>query len=52
MDELLSDRPEPYATLAATVGGDAHAMYLRWGWYIVGRFTDDPPIMDALVKDL
>lgn len=52
MNQLLTDRPEPYATLAATVAGDAHAMYLRWGWYIVGRFTDDGPAMDALVVDL
>jgi GNAT superfamily N-acetyltransferase len=52
MDQLLTDRPEPYATLAATVGGNAHAMYLRWGWQVAGRFTDGEPVMDALVKDL
>jgi GNAT superfamily N-acetyltransferase len=51
MNQLLADRPEPYATLAATVDGDAHAMYIRWGWRVVGRFTDEP-VMDALVKDL
>ncbi|MEV6415338.1 GNAT family N-acetyltransferase [Kribbella sp. NPDC051718] len=52
MDQLLTDRPEPYATLAATVGGSAHAMYLRWGWRVAGRFTDGEPVMDALVTDL
>jgi hypothetical protein len=51
INQLLSSRPEPFATLAATVEGNAHAMYLRWGLYIVGRFRDEP-IMDALVKDV
>lgn len=51
LDELLAGRSEGYATLAATPGSIAHAMYLRWGWQIAGRF-DDPPIMDVLVIPL
>lgn len=47
MNQLLTDRPGPYATLV----GHAHTMNAG-GWYTVGRFTDDGPLMDALVVDL
>jgi hypothetical protein len=51
MDELLSSRPEQYATLAAIRGGAAQGMYRRWGWRIVGAFDGEPP-MDVMVKKL
>jgi GNAT superfamily N-acetyltransferase len=51
LNELIADRPEAYATLAAVPGSTAHAMYLRWGWYKAGFFTT-PPAMDAMVVPL
>jgi|SRR5215469_4633086 len=46
--ELLSGRAEKFATLAATPGSMAHAMYIRWGWHTVGVF-ETPPVMDAML---
>jgi GNAT superfamily N-acetyltransferase len=51
LDKLLADRAEKYATLAATPGSPAQAMYTRWGWYKIGLFTT-PPIMDAMLFPL
>lgn len=51
LENLLAGRPEKYATLAATPGSQAHAMYLRWGWYKAGVF-ETPPVMDALLVRL
>jgi len=51
LTELLAGRTEEYATLTATPGSQAHAMYLRWGWYTVGQF-ETPPVMDAMVLPL
>jgi GNAT superfamily N-acetyltransferase len=51
LNELLGNRTENYATLAAIPGSQAHSMYLRWGWYKVGEFPN-PPVMDALVLPL
>lgn len=48
LGELLSGRTESFATLAATPGSMAHAMYIRWGWHTVGVF-ETPPIMDAML---
>lgn len=48
LEELLSNRTEKFATLAATPGSMAHAMYLRWGWHTVGVF-ETPPVMDAMI---
>lgn len=48
LEELLSGRTEKFATLAATPGSMAHAMYIRWGWYTVGVF-ETPPIMHAML---
>src|SRR5271155_4561268 len=48
LEYLLSERPERFATLAATPDSPAQAMYIRWGWYKVGTF-ETPPIMDAMV---
>jgi GNAT superfamily N-acetyltransferase len=51
LTELLAGRTEEYAILAATPGSQAHAMYLRWGWYTAGQF-ETPPVMDAMVLPL
>jgi hypothetical protein len=50
---LLSGRTEPFATLCSNPDAYAHAVYLRWGWTIVGS-TNPPGIapMDVLVRDL
>jgi GNAT superfamily N-acetyltransferase len=45
---LLDGRAEKFATLAATPGSPAHAMYLRWGWSTAGEFCT-PPVMDAMI---
>ncbi|MEV6033549.1 GNAT family N-acetyltransferase [Nonomuraea sp. NPDC052116] len=52
--ELLRDREEPYATLTARPVAPAHAMYMRWGWRIVGRSqpASDAPAMDILLLHL
>ncbi len=51
LQELLADRAETFATLAATPGSPAHAMYSRWGWRKAGVFITPPP-MDALLTHL
>jgi hypothetical protein len=51
LEELLSGRSEKFATLAATSGSMAYAMYIRWGWRKVGLF-ETPPVMDALLVPL
>jgi GNAT superfamily N-acetyltransferase len=48
LGELLSGRTETFATLAATPGSMAHAMYIRWGWHTAGVF-ETPPVMDAML---
>jgi GNAT superfamily N-acetyltransferase len=48
LEELLSERSEKFATLAATPGSKAQTMYIRWGWQTVGVF-ETPPIMDAML---
>lgn len=48
LEGLLSGRTEKFATLAATPGSRAQAMYIRWGWNTVGVF-ETPPIMDAML---
>lgn len=52
LDELLAERPERFATLAAVVDADAYAMYRRWGWETAGEFRAEPPFSDALVLPL
>jgi ribosomal protein S18 acetylase RimI-like enzyme len=49
LDMLLIDRGEDFATLASTPATVANAMYKRWGWYEVGKFTDS---MEALLVPL
>ncbi|GAA2089442.1 GNAT family N-acetyltransferase [Actinomadura alba] len=51
-DELLRDRDEPYATLAAVPEASAYSHYLRWGWQPAGRIASEPPYAEALVLAL
>lgn len=51
LDELLTDRQEDFATLAAVRDSTTQAMYERWGWYKVGAFSGEP-VMDAMVLPL
>jgi GNAT superfamily N-acetyltransferase len=52
LDELLRDRPEPYAILLSRPGSLARTLYARWGWRPVGTARARPgwPVNDALVK--
>ena len=52
LGQLLADRSEDFATLAALQGTPAHAMYLRWRWYIVGSIGGEGPVMDAMLLPL
>lgn len=52
LDALLDERPEAYATLAAIPKSPPHAMYERWGWFMVGTIGGEGPVMDALVLPL
>ena len=54
MDELLKDRPEPYATLLSNPKAPARQVYDRWGWRKVGTVQSYPhwPPSDALVLPL
>lgn len=52
LDQVLDQRPEAFATLASLPESPAHALYLRWGWQVAGRFTGEPPYPDALVLPL
>ncbi|GLZ08738.1 hypothetical protein Acsp03_62040 [Actinomadura sp. NBRC 104412] len=52
LDKLLEGRAERWATLAAVIGADAYAWYLRRGWRKVAEFRAEPPYSDALVLDL
>lgn len=51
LDELICERPEPYATLTTRTNTPARRMYARWGWEQVGttQHTPEAPIMDQLV---
>lgn len=50
-EQLLAERDEEYATLAARREAPAHGMYLRWGWKPVGRFST-PPYSDVMIVSL
>jgi GNAT superfamily N-acetyltransferase len=52
LDALLSERAEAYATLAATPGSQAQAMYERWGWHKIGTIGGDGPVMDVMMVPL
>jgi GNAT superfamily N-acetyltransferase len=54
MDALLQNRSEDYAILLAKPGAQAHAMYQRWGWQIVGQVQSYPhwPVDDAMILSL
>jgi GNAT superfamily N-acetyltransferase len=48
LNELLAERPEPYAILLSHPDAKAHAMYEHWGWRVVGTVR---PIPEAEVSD-
>ena len=54
LSELLTGRPESQGTLLSRPDTAVHAMYLRWGWRIVGtvRPMPDAEVADAMVIDL
>ncbi|MEU9891091.1 GNAT family N-acetyltransferase [Sphaerisporangium sp. NPDC051017] len=49
LDELLSDRPEPWAILLSLPDAPAHAMYEHLGWQVVDTMQ---PFPDAEVADV
>ncbi|GIG56016.1 hypothetical protein Lfu02_03880 [Longispora fulva] len=51
LDALLTDRPEPFATLAANPLAPARQIYHRWGWRHVDTSDDTGPlgVMDFLL---
>jgi ribosomal protein S18 acetylase RimI-like enzyme len=51
LKNLLEDRPEKYATLAAIPDSLAYGMYVRRGWYKAGLFPK-APIMHAMLIPL
>jgi len=52
MDNLLSDRAEPYAVLTAEPDAPARSIYPRWGWYEVCKMSGDAVTFDVLAKRL
>lgn len=54
LTQWLAGRTEPYGMLLAHPEAPAHALYLRWGWQIVGtcRPAPDADVSDVLVLDL
>lgn len=51
LDELIGERPEPYATLTTRTNTPIRRRYARWGWEQVGtaQHTPEAPVMDQLV---
>jgi ribosomal protein S18 acetylase RimI-like enzyme len=53
MDELLTGRREPYATLTVNPSAEARALYGRWGWrYLASTRPGKMPGMDVMALDL
>jgi GNAT superfamily N-acetyltransferase len=54
LNELIAGRPEPYATLLSHPQAEAHNMYERWGWRVVGTCTPAPdaPTLDMMLIKL
>ncbi|MFK4088391.1 GNAT family N-acetyltransferase [Kribbella sp. NPDC020789] len=54
IDALLTDRPEPFASLISRPGAQAHAMYQRWGWTKIGNTQTYPhwPVEDINILRL
>ncbi|WP_426509477.1 GNAT family N-acetyltransferase [Dactylosporangium sp. McL0621] len=50
LDTLLSDRPEPYATLTAVTNADARSIYEHWGWRQIGSLVN--PLQPELRFDI
>lgn len=49
LGDLLANRTEDFATLAAIPDTQAYSMYLRWGWHKAGVLGGDGPAMHALI---
>jgi ribosomal protein S18 acetylase RimI-like enzyme len=53
LDELLHDRPEPYAVLTVNPKAEARAMYERWGWrHVASTKPSKMPGMDVMLREL
>lgn len=54
LTQWLAERAEPYGMLLAHPDAPAHALYLRWGWQIVGtcRPAPDADVSNVLVLPL
>jgi GNAT superfamily N-acetyltransferase len=52
LGNLLANRAEEFATLAAIPDTQAWAMYLRWGWHKAAMLGGEGPAMDALLLPL
>ncbi|HEX6358853.1 GNAT family N-acetyltransferase [Actinophytocola sp.] len=52
LDELLADRTERCAVLAASTKAPARELYRRWGWVKVGELTGPPDGVDLLARPL
>lgn len=54
-DELLAGRKEKRATLLAEPDNPAHAVYVRWGWQVIGQLRpswEGAPTYNALILPL
>jgi len=53
-DALLAGRPEERATLLVRSDNPARALYLRWGWSLVGYLQPfpDSPRFESMIKPL
>jgi ribosomal protein S18 acetylase RimI-like enzyme len=53
MTRILTNRPEPWATLTVNSAADAYRIYLRTGWHQVAMsYRDNTPPMAVLVRQL
>jgi GNAT superfamily N-acetyltransferase len=53
MDDLLTNRQEPYATLTVNPAAIARTLYERWGWrYVASTRPAKMPGMDVMVLEL
>lgn len=53
LEQLLHERPEPWATLSVNIGADAYGIYQRAGWRQVGaRTAPDRPPLAAMARRL
>jgi GNAT superfamily N-acetyltransferase len=53
LDELLTNRSEPYATLTVNPAANARIIYEHWGWrHVASTRPDKMPGMDVMVREL